>query len=89
MADHIDLDGVKHLLKQAALGEWAVLDDVARTMSADEFAKAFGKPIRFWGKNDFYRCVVVEGTEYLWKTDSGIYDGWNSAPRCDCCKTST
>lgn len=73
-----DLDAIEHLLAQAANGEFAVLDDVARSMDVNEFALKFDKLIRPWGKpKPIYQCVEIEGIEYLWRIDDGTYDGWN------------
>jgi len=55
------------------------LDDKARTMNVNEFARAFDKMIRPWGHPPNYQCVTIEGIEYLWRLKDGEYDGWNMA----------
>lgn len=74
------LAGIGHILAQAANGEFAVLDDLARSMDVNEFARKFEKSIRPWGQpKPIYQCVEIEGVEYLWRIDDGTYDGWNMA----------
>ena len=76
---------VKHLLKQAQCGEFSPLDSIARSTDAEHFAAMYGDPfgcVQDWGKkNDkgesFYKGVEVNGTWYLWRRDTGKYDGWD------------
>lgn len=79
-SEGIDLDGIGHIFAQAANGEFAVLDDEARSMDVNEFARAHGKSIRPWGQpKPIYQCIEMGGIEYLWRIDDGTYDGWNMA----------
>ena len=68
---------IQHILKQAELGEFALLKKHAKGMTAEKFAESFNGELNYWGKDNYYKCVEIEGIEYLWVTETGEYDGWN------------
>lgn len=63
-----------HILAQARLGEFALLQDEARTMTAHEFATKHGAPVR--GTGVYLHRVTVDGCDYFWNPDTGKFDGW-------------
>jgi len=64
-----------HLFRQAREGEFALLADEARTMTADEFARRHDATVREGPQ----RCVTVGGCDYYWSAKTGRYDGWGRA----------
>lgn len=76
-----DMNGVEHIIQQALSGEFAILDDEARSMTVEEFSRKYGVNFRTWGTPHpgKYWCAVVDDIEYLWKRETGEYDGWNMA----------
>lgn len=75
------MSDIGHILMQARDGEFSLLDSEARTMSVEQFAEKHGAPVTPWGHAPDgtrpYRCVTVDGTEYLWRVGDGLYDGWD------------
>lgn len=68
-------DTTKHLFEQAKAGEFATLDDEARSMTARQFATKYGAAVHGDGAVGQYR-VTVEGCDYYWNPVTGRYDGW-------------
>lgn len=66
-----------HVLAQAALGEFATLKREAEQLGPAAFASKYGGHPRPWGKAGFYTAVRHEGTDYLWRTEDGKFDGWD------------
>lgn len=83
-------NGQKHILKQAVDGEFSPLVLDAACMTPKAFAakhaskvRPWGHPrekIKSWGKTVTLAprlAVNVDGTDYLWRSDSLEYDGWD------------
>lgn len=77
MSETLSERALAHILFQARSGEFGVLDDEAGTMSAVQFAQRHDAPIALWEDNSDFWCVPVDGVDYLWCVENGVYDGWN------------
>lgn len=62
----------KHILRQAAFGEFALLSVEAGRTTAKEFASRHGVSVHR-GVQD---RVTVDGVDYYWSGRTGKYDGW-------------
>jgi hypothetical protein len=72
-----DERAIAHILRQAALGEFSPHHEQARLLSAELFAHLHHTTVHPWGRGDFYKCVTVDGVDYLWIRSTGQYDGWD------------
>lgn len=65
-----------HILKQALLGEFALHDNQAEGMTAEQFAAAHGVEVHV---GTMLLVVTVDLCDYFWSRDTGCYDGWGRA----------
>ena len=83
-------NGQKHILKQAVDGEFSPLVLDAACMTPKAFAAKHKSMVRPWGHpretiKSYGKtitlaprlAVCVNGTDYLWRSDTLEYDGWD------------
>lgn len=76
-------DKLDYLLMQARNDEFAIDDQEAGSMTAQEYANKYGLIVEGNQSGDGLWRVTRNGTDYFWNPDTGKYDGWGKGLK-DC-----